>query len=511
MKRLFIPLLLILLFSCDRDKPEQGKSQIIIEGINLSAPKATGARTNADVSWVHPLPPKFMVNFISQETGQIYPVEFSSDFSGGQSKFELPLGAYTYETNSGDVLISSTLPIQFGGSLMVNSSQLKTKLDGVSDFQLLTFQKTNISASPKTILPAPGNLSLTGDFYYIYTKSNVPATVEIPMSNGKVFRWGNDAQAFAHRSFYFQKESGDPAPTLISDPNFEYQNQSISLKSNLLPRSLNPFRIKTLAEGLKETSGLQWIGNRLFSINDSGNSAEIQEINPDTGLILRTIQVTNASNVDWEDLAASQEYLYIGDFGNNSGNRTDLKILRIPIVSLLNQIQVTAEIINFTYQDQNGIPNPNLPYDCEAMVFGSGKIYLFTKGTTTNESRTFVLDPVPGNQIAQKIGAFEAPGKFTGADLNPDGKSLIFIGYETSGFNSRAFVMVFPNPNLNSIPISPSSETFWLGSVSQTSQTEGISIFSSEKIKISGEQISVAGLTIPPRLMELDLKGILPN
>ncbi|WP_157359765.1 hypothetical protein [Algoriphagus mannitolivorans] len=511
MKRLFLPFLFVLLFSCDREKPEAGKAQILVEGINLSEPAATGARTLAEVAWVHPLPQKFSVNFISQESGQTYPVEFSSDFSTGQSKFDLPYGTYAYESSPGDALISSTLPVQFGGRLVVNASQIKTKLDGVSDFQLLTFQKTNIAASPKSILPAPGNLSLSGDFYYLYTKSNLPATVELTMSNGKSFRWGWDARAFSHRSFYFQKESGDPAPTLISDPNFEYQNQSVTLKANLWPRNLNPFQVKSLSDGLKETSGLQWIGNRLFSINDGDNSAVIHELHPDSGLILRSIQVANAPNVDWEDLAASQEYLFIGDFGNNSGNRTDLKILRIPISSLLTQTQVNAEVINFTYQDQTGASNPNLPYDCEAMVFSSGKLYLFTKGTTTNESRTFVLDPNPGNRIAQRIGLFEAPGKLTGADLSPDGKSLVFIGYETAGFSSRAFVLVFQNPNLNTIPISSSPETFWLGSVSQTSQTEGIAIQTAEKVKISGEQISVSGLTIPPRLMEIDLKGILPN
>ena len=499
------------MISCDREKPESGKAQIIIEGINLSAPSTTGARTLAGVPWVHPMPQKLSANFISQESGQVYSVEFSSDFSGDQARFELPFGAYTYESNPTDALISTTLPIQFGGNLEVNSSQLKTKLSGISDYQLFTFQKNNIASTPQAVLPASGILGNSGDFYFLYTKSNSPSTIEIPLANGKFFRWGTDSKAFSHSSFYFRRESGDPDPILISDPNFDYQNQVIPLSSNLYPKSLNPFRVKTLVDGLKETSGLQWIGNRLFTINDGGNSAEIQEIHPDTGLILRSIQVTNASNVDWEDLAASQDYLFIGDFGNNSGNRTDLKILRIPISTLLIQTQVTAEVINFSYQDPNGVSNPNLPYDCEAMVFSSGKLYLFTKGTLTNESRTFVLDPTPGNQVAQRIGIFEAPGKLTGADLTPDGKSLIFIGYETSGFNSRAFVLVFPNSNLNAIPISSSPETFWLGSVSQTSQTEGITILSPEKIKISGEQISVAGLTVPPRLMELDLKGILPN
>ncbi|TDQ19699.1 hypothetical protein DFQ04_1524 [Algoriphagus boseongensis] len=507
--RFLLPLILIFLISCNKEKPESGKALVTVEGIDLSAPSTGGARILADEVWEHPLPPNFFLVFSSKESGQSYPIQFSSDFGNSSSSFELPFGIYSYESSPIQEQASTTLPIQFGGNLTVNSSQVKTRLSGVSDFQLLSFQKNNLGGIPKTILPQTLPLGSKGNYYFVYAKSQSPVTVEIPLSNGKSFRWGWDAQAFSHRGFYFQRETGDPPPALISDPYFTYLNQVITLKNNGFPEQLNPYRVRTLAEGLKETSGLQWIVNRLFSINDGGNFAEIQEINPDTGLILRTIQVSNAPNVDWEDLAAGPDFLYIGDFGNNGGTRKDLKILRIPIQSVLNQTQVQAEVINFIYQDPSGAANADLPYDCEAMVFLGGKIYLFTKETSTNESGIFAIDDIPGNRIAQRIGVFEATGKLTGADLSPDGKSLVFIGYETTGFNSRSFILAYPNTLPAAIPSSSTAYSFYLGSVSQTSQTEGIALFSSEKIKISGEQISVGGLTVPPRLMEIDLKGIL--
>jgi hypothetical protein len=33
--------------------------------------------------------------------------------------------------------------------------------------------------------------------------------------------------------------------------------------------------------------------------------------------VLRTVAITNATNVDWEDIAQDASYIYIGDIGNN--------------------------------------------------------------------------------------------------------------------------------------------------------------------------------------------------
>jgi hypothetical protein len=511
LRKLLPLLLLVFLFSCNKEKPESGKALVTIEGLNLQAPSSAGARILAGGEWNHLFPTSYTLVFISQETGESYSVQITTDFKNSPPSFELPLGNYSYESATNTSLISSTLPVQFGGNLNVTSSQVRTKLSGVTDFQLLSFQKTNIGSIPKIVFPASGNMSSNADYYFIYAKSKVPVIVDISLIDGRSFRFGWDSQPFSHQSFYFRRETGDPSPSLISEPYFDYLNQVISLKNNLYPEFLFPFRKKEISEKLKETSGLQWIGNRLFTINDSGNAAEIYEIQPETGELLRTIQVSNSSNIDWEDLAASSSHLFIGDFGNNSGNRKDLKVLRIPLQDVLNQNQVNAETIAFIYQDENGTGNPNLPFDCESMVFWNGKLHLFTKGTDSNESRAFVLDPIPGPQVAQKGQVFTAPGKLTGADLTPDGKNLVFIGYETAGFNSKAFILTFTDVSSSSNYASIPSFTFWLGSVSVTSQTEGIAIQSSEKIKISGEQIAVGGLIIPPRLMEIDLKGIVKD
>jgi len=80
-----------------------------------------------------------------------------------------------------------------------------------------------------------------------------------------------------------------------------------------------------LIESISETSGLIYYDNKLITHNDSGNAAELYEINSVNGSITRTITISNATNIDWEDIAQDDTYIYIGDIGNNSGSRTDLK------------------------------------------------------------------------------------------------------------------------------------------------------------------------------------------
>jgi hypothetical protein len=48
----------------------------------------------------------------------------------------------------------------------------------------------------------------------------------------------------------------------------------------------------------------------------------------------------------------NDEYYFIGDIGNNSGNRTDLKFFRIPKMAMGNFTMDDVDTISFHYQDQ---------------------------------------------------------------------------------------------------------------------------------------------------------------
>jgi hypothetical protein len=77
-------------------------------------------------------------------------------------------------------------------------------------------------------------------------------------------------------------------------------------------------------------------GGSWWAHNDSGNATAFSEINPESGLVIRTITPTGAHNRDWEDAASTGDTLFIGDFGNNSNNRTDLGIYSIPLSAIQN-------------------------------------------------------------------------------------------------------------------------------------------------------------------------------
>ena len=61
-----------------------------------------------------------------------------------------------------------------------------------------------------------------------------------------------------------------------------------------------------------------FLDGKIITHNDSGDDANLYEIDSLSGTILRTISTANAKNVDWEDLAENDTHLFITDIGNNN-------------------------------------------------------------------------------------------------------------------------------------------------------------------------------------------------
>src|SRR5690606_31023644 len=86
--------------------------------------------------------------------------------------------------------------------------------------------------------------------------------------------------------------------------------------------------------------GLYWVHNdsgdsaRLFAVDAAGGSrlpAEVAETRygdaPERGKQQwQGFGVLHADNVDWEDIAADGDHLYVADLGNNFNTRKDLAI-----------------------------------------------------------------------------------------------------------------------------------------------------------------------------------------
>src|SRR5690554_1024138 len=76
--------------------------------------------------------------------------------------------------------------------------------------------------------------------------------------------------------------------------------------------------ITPVATAVNESSGLIYLNEKLITHNDSGNDAQLFEIDSLTGNVTRTVVINNATITDWEDIAYDDDYIFIGDFGNNN-------------------------------------------------------------------------------------------------------------------------------------------------------------------------------------------------
>lgn len=197
--------------------------------------------------------------------------------------------------------------------------------------------------------------------------------------------------------------------------------------------------IGTLPPVITESSGLEnFTGNDslLWSHNDSGGQPDVYLFSLN-GQLLQTIHVSNSANVDWEDLAQDYgQHLYIGDFGNNANNRTDLKILKIPLEGLPDT--VAAEVIAYYYPDQTAFPpagNSGRNFDMEAFFYHNDTLYLFSKNVFsltnpgTGYTKMYALPATPGNYAAQLLDSLSTFFPVTAADISPSGKAAVLLCY----------------------------------------------------------------------------------
>jgi hypothetical protein len=182
--------------------------------------------------------------------------------------------------------------------------------------------------------------------------------------------------------------------------------------------------IADLPSTLKEVSAVETLphSDLIWVIEDSGNKHNIYGLNTQ-GKMIRDIEISNASNIDWEDLTSDPlGNLYIGDFGNNKKNRNDFTIYK---VTNLKSDRTTAEKINFS------LPKEMKLEDFEAFFLLEGYFYIFSK-----ENKTSKLIKVPnqvGKHTAELVSDFNLDGKhhkITSADISSDYKKIILLNHD---------------------------------------------------------------------------------
>jgi len=198
--------------------------------------------------------------------------------------------------------------------------------------------------------------------------------------------------------------------------------------------TVNPVFSYVLSDTLNETSGLVKWADYLWTHNDDTDT-HIYAIDTTNGQIMNAYLLPSVINKDWEEISQDSTYFYIGDFGNNAnGNRTDLLILRIEKLSLINGNPI-IDSIQFSYETQinlspTGANNTN--FDCEAFIVWQDSIYLFTKEWLSLKTSIFVVPKLPGSYTAQLKAELNVQGLITGATFKEDKQLIVLCGYSTT-------------------------------------------------------------------------------
>lgn len=216
-----------------------------------------------------------------------------------------------------------------------------------------------------------------------------------------------------------------------NEESIENYNEAEILISIELPKEIN------------ETSGLEIINNNFITHNDSGGDPVVYEFNQN-GVIINRYNINgdsgyNLENVDWEDLGADGEYLYIADTGNNFGTRKDLKLIK---VDPSNNFQAINEI-NISYKDQESfLPKLRHKFDAEGLTIIDDQIALFSKDRDSLNTEVYFI-PTDGGPLSS-INTFNVKALITGADYDNNLGLLALISYDSDG---NQYIILFPNFN----------------------------------------------------------------
>jgi PKD repeat protein len=295
-----------------------------------------------------------------------------------------------------------------------------------------------------------------------------------------------------------QSTNYNPAAT-INDGSCTYPPTNLSLTD----------KVTLSTPLLNETSGIAFLDGKLWTFCDSGNPNDIYRIDTTTNTVFQTVDISNATNVDWEDMTTSEDHLFIGDFGNNNGNRQNLKIYRINKNDLASTAtSVTASVIQFSYSDQTSFPSlpNNNNFDCEAMIFLNDSIHLFSKNWIDNQTKHYVLPNIPGTHIAQYRETYNTGFLVTSATVQKFGV-ISLIGYLRTGTKPVSMCLLYDYKN--HLFFNGNKRKFDLSTQTIYGQVEGVEFFSSSIAYVTNELYTTAA-NVPARLRTFNIDAYLP-
>lgn len=263
-----------------------------------------------------------------------------------------------------------------------------------------------------------------------------------------------------------------------------------------------------IASSLQETSGLLFLNGKLITHTDSGGEPALYEMDTTSGNQTRKVVVQNATNLDWEDITMDKNFIYIGDFGNNQGNRTNLRIYKISIQDYLAKDTIVADSILFNYADQvNFTPTTfSTNYDAEALISFGDSLYIFTKNWGNLKTNIYPVSKNAGQYSLNKTDSINSQGYITGAICDGAQKQILLIGYT---FNSSFFIKI---NNWNGNQFSTGQTFRKIIQPTTSIQIEGVAqidsfnyFISSEKFQTSVSELHVLDWRFPTSTKNLTL------
>lgn len=193
----------------------------------------------------------------------------------------------------------------------------------------------------------------------------------------------------------------------------------------------SPLIVKTvLPKELKEISGISANASDIWAITDKPD-AKVYRLDP-SGNLKQQIEITNTGATDVEAVASDADYIYIGDVGDNAGNRMERKIIKVAKANIKpgTEAKVTGEIIEFTFAGEGEVKKKKQNnYDCESLLSYKDSLYVFTKDREDKETKLFALPKTPGKYTASFIDSFNSKGLVTDAAINAANNEVALIGY----------------------------------------------------------------------------------
>ncbi len=183
---------------------------------------------------------------------------------------------------------------------------------------------------------------------------------------------------------------------------------------------------KYIHPDIRESSGI--VASRQFegvywTLNDSGNPASLYATKLN-GELIQEIAVKGSRNFDWEALGIDDKnQLWIGEIGNNSRLRFDLKVV---VVAEPNPFTETEVEVGASYPYR--YPNENV--DAEGLFIVEGIPYIVSKERERAVLYRFPALQADTKQVLERVGEFAAAKLVTGAGVSEDGTRLAICTYD---------------------------------------------------------------------------------